>query len=181
MVKRLLLISMSLIAMSAAAQTGETTVLWTGEAALSWDGATAPHIDADKCTDIIAGDKIVLTVSEFEAGQDWPSCYLRSASNHTELCGTGLWDYKNETLPVSVDIEVPYDAAIVAAFKEGFYAVGTGATITGISVKQTGDPSVVLPTGNNVLWFDPKGVELSWSNSVTIAQDKTADLEAGQV
>ena len=150
---------MTVLAVSASAQSGEKTVLWKGNATLSWDGSTAPSVAADKCNDIIAGDKIVLTVSSLAADQEWPSCYLRSATNHTELCGTGLWDYKGQTMPVQASIEVPYDAKIVAAFKEGFYAVGAGATITEIAVEHTGDPSIVLPTGANVRWFG-KPVEL---------------------
>lgn len=180
MVKQLLLTSMMALSAVAFAQTGEKSIVWQGNATLSWDGATAPQVAAEKCSDIIAGDKIILTVSEFEAGQDWPSCYLRSAENHIELCGTGLWDYKNQNLPVEAGITVPYDYKIVNAFKEGFYAVGTGATITAIAIEHCGDPSIVLPTEENVLWFGP-ATELSWSNSINIPQNKTENIEVGQV
>ncbi|MDE7396652.1 MAG: hypothetical protein K2M98_02880, partial [Muribaculum sp.] len=72
------------------------------------------------------------------------------------------------------------DYKVVEAFKEGFYAVGAGASITEIAVEHCGDPSIVLPTGDNVLWFGP-AVELSWSNSITIQKDKTDNIQAGQV
>lgn len=180
MVKQLLFIFMSTFAVNAIAQSGEKTVLWQGNAILSWDGSVAPNVMADKCTDIIAGDKIILTVSELDAAQDWPSCYLRSAEMHTELCGTGLWDYKTQTMPVDASIEIPYDYKVVNAFKEGFYIVGTGATITEIAIEHCGDPSIVLPTEDNVLWFG-KATELSWSNSITIPKDKTNNIQAGQV
>lgn len=83
-------------------------------------------------------------------------------------------------MPVNADIEVPYDYKVVNAFKEGFYAVGAGATITEIAVEHCGDPSIVLPTGDNVLWFG-KAVELSWSNSINVPKDKTENIQAGQV
>ncbi|MDE6497742.1 MAG: hypothetical protein K2L21_03675 [Muribaculaceae bacterium] len=177
MIKRLLLVSLSVLALETFAQSGETTVLWQGEASLSWDESTAPHIPADKSTGIIAGDSIYITVSEISPDEDWPGCNLRS-NTEVELCNIGLWDFKNDEMPIKVGAEVPYDAKVVKAFKQGFMAVGGGAVITEIAVKHTGDPSVVLPEGDNVLWFGPAH-QISWSEGVEISEDKTKDIALG--
>ncbi|MDE6109904.1 MAG: hypothetical protein K2F72_06440, partial [Muribaculaceae bacterium] len=177
MIKRLLLVSLSVLAIEAFAQSGETTVLWQGEASLSWDESTAPHISADKSAGIIAGDSIYVTVSEISADVDWPGCNLRS-NTEVELCNIGLWDFKNDEMPIVVGAEVPYDAKVVKAFRQGFMAVGAGAVITEIAVKHTGDPSVVLPEGDNVLWFGPAH-QFLWDNNIVISEDKAKDIAVG--
>ncbi len=158
---------------------GYSEVLWEGSAELTWDGSTAPAVDGSKCANIIAGDKIILTFSHIGDAGGWPSCYIRSKSD-AELAGTGLWDYSGKEMPFDVSIEILYDLSIVDGFKEGFYLVGTGATLSKVSVEHTGDPTIEIPADDNVIYFTPEPFLISWDAAIEISKDKFADVMAGQ-
>lgn len=175
MKKTLLLIAFAAVAMTSSA--AEKNVVWTGSADINWDGSTAPTVAADKLTGLTAGDKIIVTVSAINPAQQWPGCTFRSVDGNKDLGGIGLWDYKTATFPLDVEFEIPYNNETVAAFKTGFYVVGSDWTLTQLAVEHSGDPSVVIP--DNVLWFTPNPEYLNWNQVGSVSADKAAVLEAG--
>ena len=177
MVKHLLIASMASLALNAFAA-DDTTVLWSGEVALDWGkDFTVP---ADLCSDIIAGDKIIVTVSQVGEPSSWPQMTLISSVTNTEIVRAAFWLYSDLEVPYSVEMEVPYDKPVIDALQsEGFYGTGCNATVTKLEVLHCGDPSIVIPDGN-ILFFSPNPKLINWNDRMEIAKEKVSAIQPGQ-
>lgn len=115
--------------------------LWKGTMnAGNWENYI--EIDADKLTQMSAGDKIAVNVTAIDAQQEWPGVYIYPKGN---------WDdpivnqsVKDQTAPLVV--EFTFDSAKVATAKaNGIMVRGCGFTMTSVDLKKASSPTSLIP------------------------------------
>ena len=175
-------------AMALGAFAAEETVLFEGDYVLTWDFGETLEITAEKMSSLIAGDKLVFTVSQMdeikfdEDGKqlNWPQIVVRDNSDSKNLLNQGLWSIKDAT-PFTVAIDVPYNnfpESIAEILKEGMHVDGEGATISKIAINHTGDASLTIPAGT--AWMNPEGWQVQWGTPLDLGKEVASLLEAGQ-
>lgn len=106
--------------------------LWKGEmVAGNWENYI--EIEADKLSQMNAGDKIAINVTAIDAQQEWPGVYIYPKGNwDTQIVDQSV---KDQTAPLVV--EFIFDATQVATAKaSGIMVRGCGFTMTSVDLKK---------------------------------------------